>query len=294
MTNESTSLLSLGDLTKPATVLIEKISNAVGKIYEPIHIVKAAKSQATARIIEAESNIQIQELQQRALQRFLTEETRKQSNIESITTKALEGLKAEAHPEDIEDDWVVNFFDKCKLISDEEMQQLWARILTNEANEPGTYSRRTINALYSIEKTEADLFNNLCSYCFYFDDEFTPLFFIDGSKESWHDNRFYAPNNLNFESLSHLNNIGLINFDALSCFSIESEETQLQTIDIYYFNKFKIRHQKNSYINVGHAKLTRIGLELSKVCNPTLDSKFFEYILNKWIEEGHTVYCDIP
>ncbi|MGL4881324.1 MAG: hypothetical protein ACRC8K_09685 [Waterburya sp.] len=90
MTNESTSLLSLGDLTKPATILIEKISNAVGKIYEPRHIIKIAKAQATARIIEVENNIEIAELKQRALQRFLAEETRKQSNIESITTKALE------------------------------------------------------------------------------------------------------------------------------------------------------------------------------------------------------------
>jgi hypothetical protein len=37
MPKESTSLVNLGDLTKPATILVEKICNAVGKIYEPTY-----------------------------------------------------------------------------------------------------------------------------------------------------------------------------------------------------------------------------------------------------------------
>ena len=56
MANESTSLINLGELAKPATVLIEKISDVIGTIYESTHITKFAKAQATARIIEAESN----------------------------------------------------------------------------------------------------------------------------------------------------------------------------------------------------------------------------------------------
>lgn len=78
MSNESTSLVNLGDLAKPATILIEKISDAIGTIYEPTHITRVAKAHATAKIIEAESNIEIAVLQQRALQRFIAEETRKQ------------------------------------------------------------------------------------------------------------------------------------------------------------------------------------------------------------------------
>jgi hypothetical protein len=57
MTNNS--LFNLGDLTKPATVLIEKISDAVGGIFKPHQIVRVAKDEAAADQIRAESQIQI-------------------------------------------------------------------------------------------------------------------------------------------------------------------------------------------------------------------------------------------
>lgn len=41
-------IAKLGDLTKPATVLIEKISEAVGGVFKPYQIVRVAKAQAEA------------------------------------------------------------------------------------------------------------------------------------------------------------------------------------------------------------------------------------------------------
>jgi hypothetical protein len=46
-------------------------------------------------------------------------------------------LTEAATPEKLEDDWITNFFDKCRLISDEEMQTLWSKVLAGEANAPG-------------------------------------------------------------------------------------------------------------------------------------------------------------
>ena len=34
----------------------------------------------------------------------------------------------------MEEDWIANFFDKCRIVSDSEMQSLWARVLAGEAN----------------------------------------------------------------------------------------------------------------------------------------------------------------
>src|ERR1035437_5626993 len=109
-------LIKLGDLTKPATVLIEKISEAVGGVFKPWQIVRVAKAEAVADQLRAESHIQISELQQRALRRFLVEEGKKQSNIEDITEKALPLLSEESKPQDIEDDWITKFFDKSIII----------------------------------------------------------------------------------------------------------------------------------------------------------------------------------
>src|SRR6266700_4954712 len=107
MTNSS--LFNIGDLTKPATVLIEKISEAVGGIFRPYQLVRVAKAEAEAERIRAEGQIQITDLQRRAMHRFLQEEAKKQSNIEEITQRALPLLKDDASPGNVANDWITNF-----------------------------------------------------------------------------------------------------------------------------------------------------------------------------------------
>src|SRR4051812_31879633 len=138
----STSLVDLGKLSEPATVLIEKISDAVGGVFKPWQVVRVAKAEAQADRVRAESQIEISDLQRRAFHRFLNEEGKKQKNIEDITRKALPELSDNSQPAEVDDDWLTNFFDKCRLISDEEMQGLWSKVLAGEANSPGMYSKR--------------------------------------------------------------------------------------------------------------------------------------------------------
>lgn len=74
------------------------------------------------------------------------------------------GIDEKAQPEKIEDDWITNYFDKCRLVSDEQMQNLWSKVLTGEANSPGKFSKRTVNLLASLDKTDAELFQKICSF----------------------------------------------------------------------------------------------------------------------------------
>lgn len=71
----SNPILNIGELAKPATVLIEKVSDAVGCLYEPTKIRSIAKAKAKAAFITAESEIQIADLERRAVQRWLKEES---------------------------------------------------------------------------------------------------------------------------------------------------------------------------------------------------------------------------
>ncbi len=54
---KSNSLINLGDLSKPASILIEKISNAVGILYEPHRIRKKAEGEVDAEKIKALASI---------------------------------------------------------------------------------------------------------------------------------------------------------------------------------------------------------------------------------------------
>ena len=69
--------------------LIKKVSKAVGGIFEPWQIERVAKAKAKVEIIKANTKITINELQNRALERFAIEEGIKQNNMEAITQKAL-------------------------------------------------------------------------------------------------------------------------------------------------------------------------------------------------------------
>ncbi|MCI0475283.1 MAG: DUF2806 domain-containing protein, partial [Anaerolineales bacterium] len=108
--NEGITLANIGELSKPATVLIEKISDAIGGIFRPHQIRRIAEAEAQAEKIKAVSQIEITDLQRRALQRFMIEEAKKQDNIETITRKALGDVKDDARPGEIEDDWITHFF----------------------------------------------------------------------------------------------------------------------------------------------------------------------------------------
>ena len=155
-----------GGLTKPATVLVEKISDAVGGFAKPYQIERVAKAEAKAALIRTEAEIEIEALRLRAFGRFAEEQTRHQLNMESITGKAILHLGDDASPEDMENDWLANFFDKCRNVSEEDMQDLWARVLAGEANNPGRFSRKTINILSDMERKYAKLFQDICRYRF--------------------------------------------------------------------------------------------------------------------------------
>ena len=156
----SSSLVNLGELSKPADTLIRKVSNAVGGLFAPYQIKRLAKAEAKAALTKAQSEIDVTDLHKRAAHRWINEEAQRQNNMENIIARALPQLSESANADSVENDWIVNFFDKSRIVSDEQMQDLWSRILAGEANAPGTYSKRTVNFLSDLDKVDADLFAN--------------------------------------------------------------------------------------------------------------------------------------
>ena len=212
--------IGLGELTKPATLLIEKVSDAVGGLAKPYQIVRVEKAEAEARRIKVESEIQIDDLRMRAAQRFLAEEMQKQSNMESIIKKAIPRLNRHASPDRMENDWISNFFDKNRIISDSDMQELWARILAGEANMPGTFSRKTVNLMADLEKRDAEIFRNLCRFVWEAQDpKLVPVVF-----DLNHD--IYNRHGIAFDSCTHLEALGLVQLNHTPSYLLEFLATE--------------------------------------------------------------------
>ena len=281
----SNSLVNLGDLGKPIDTLIHKISDATGILYEPRRIRRRAKAESDAAIIsakaeaavemvKAESEIEITDLHQRAAQRLIQEEAKRQKNMEDIIDKAEPHLNEEAKPDAMEDDWITNFFDKCRMVSDSEMQILWARVLAGEANTPGTYSKRTVNFIAELDKSDAELFTRLCGFGWLI--ESFVLLVFDTKAE------IYQKHGINFEALIHLESIGLIQFDGVDGFTWTNLPKR---IELHYYDQLlslEMPQDVGNRLGIGKTYLTKIGMELAPISGSKPIVGFYEYVREHW------------
>ena len=278
---------NLGDISKPATVLIEKISDAIGGYFKPYQIKRIANAESEAEIIRVQSQIEVTEIQRRAMIRWVGEESQKQDNIEKITQKALPELEDSASPQKVEKDWITNFFDKCRIISDEEMQSLWAKVLAGEANAPGTYSKRTVNLISSLDKSDAQLFTALCGFRLWILGNMDPVIFDV-------QNPVYNTQSINFGSLSHLDDIGLISFSHLTGFRLLHFPQNI--LVIYNGDPIQIQFKKeaDNELDIGHVMFTQAGEQLSRICNSKPVDGFLDYIMERWIKKNLILSSPYP
>lgn len=197
----------------------------------------------------------------------------KQSNIESITEKALPLLGEGSSPQDVKKDWITNFFDKSRIISDLEMQALWSKVLAGEANDPDTFSRRTVNLLADLDKTDAELFVSLCSFSWMFDNVVPIVFDIN--------DEIYNRSNIGFGLLSHLETLGLIRFDNMVGFV----KTKLpkRFVASYHGRPLQVTlpNEFDNDLSIGKVILPQAGGELARICGAAATVGFFEYVCEK-------------
>ena len=270
----TTNLVNMGDLTKPADTLITKISNAVGGLFAPYQIKRLARAEAEAALIRERSTVEVTDLHRRAVHRRIEEEAQRQENMEDITAKAIPQLGEAVDASVVHDDWIVNFFDKSPIVSDKQMQDLWASILAGEVNTPGTYSKRTVNFLSDLDKGDAELITILCRFTWTIG-MFVPLVFDDKAS-------IYSVHGINFGSLHHLDSIGLISFDALAGF----KRTEIgKRYAVYYYGRellLEMPKDEDNELPIGNVVLTKIGRELAPICQGVPVEGFWGYVGMQW------------
>jgi uncharacterized repeat protein (TIGR03899 family) len=168
LSKNEVSLINLRSSGKAVAKLVAVVSGAIGRIYGPLDkIVNAyadAKIERIRSIAATTTPIAV-----RAAERIAHIEERRQLNIERIIAAAIPELPNKVSPKSVDPDWIAAFFDQCKDVSTEHMQQIWARMLAGEVANPGTFSRRTLLIVQSMTKSEAESFTQFCSLTFEFD-----------------------------------------------------------------------------------------------------------------------------
>lgn len=275
---EGSSLINLGDLSKPATVLVEKVCNAVGVIYEPTRIKRRARAEAEAGKIAALAGIELQDIERRAIERLVHQEARKQENIESITAQAAAALPESARVESLDEDWVAHFFKQCDTVSDRGMQSLWSRILTGEATSPGSFSKRTVDFVSTIDNKDAALFTQFCQFAWMLGEPCPLIYELE--------NDVYKKNGITFSDLKHLDAIGLVSFESVSGYA---RTGFAKYTHVFYYGMptaIEFPADTGNQLDIGHALLTATGKELAPICGSSRNEEFYSYVIDRWFKQG--------
>jgi hypothetical protein len=272
MANDQKAVSIEMDLGKPVTALINRAADGFGVLYEPKRIVKKAKAEAEAAEILALSGGKPGGISERAVKRMVAEEVKKQVNMEKILEGSLARLNPEARPDDIDDEWLANFFSHARNSSDAEMQDVWARILSGEANQPGTFSKRTINLMAGISKEDALSFSKLINTAWDFNGLSPLIYNIE--------DEIYTSNGITFNSVNRLSSIGLMTFQPLSGYVKKAPGTGGSFTIVYQGTPYNIKVPEGveTVVQIGKVLLTDEGSELARVCSFEKIKGFEDYV----------------
>lgn len=268
----------LSGLSDGVKSFADMISREVGAFTKPIHTKRMAKANAESAIIAAEGQIKLTDVQQRGLRRVAITEGRRQINIESIAQKAIPHISDNAKAEKVDHDWLDNFFDKSRHTSNPELQQIWAKLLAGEVNRPTSVSKRTINLVAQLDSKDAKLFTEFCSYVWVI---FLPTLLIFDISDG-----MLGSNGVSFESLKHLDVLGLLSFESLSGYQRNNLAKQFT---ISYYGRYLVMElpaEKNA-LAIGHALLSETGTQLINICSPTPSEGHYLSVVKRFMDQGY-------
>lgn len=258
-------------LSEPLVKLLECVKDATGVLYEPTRIRRKSKAEGDALLILTNAEIQKNELLQRTVVRLIRTETQRQENIDSIVDLAIKHLPEKVSNVNPDKDWVNNFFEECKDVSDEELQEIWGKILSKEISSPGQTSRRALSILKMLSRVEAEHFYKISCLAFISSegDAFIPL--EDESEQ------IISQCGISFDECKELDTLGLIHTGPLLAISFTND------FEFQYFDKkFKIvlptevgKRAITSYV------LTKPGKELLKSIDAKPNFELIDIVLSK-------------
>lgn len=214
----------------------------------------------------------------------------KMKNYSEIAKKADKLLKeqdAEEMPQQ-SIDWHIRFFEDSGNISDEELQNIWARILAGEVYHPGSYSLRTLECLKNLSPEEAQLFKKVCD-CSVSIGHKVSLLKIGN---------IITENDISYDDILRLVDCGLINSDVQVSMELKVGDT---FVGLAHNDKtgVVIKRRKEEVDN--NTRVLRIpqylfsacGRELFSIVSDGLDIQLLRDILSESYKDYVFEYCQV-
>jgi len=227
-------------------------------------------------LILAEAEHQANEIGLRAYERVSYREIRRQNNIDAIVEGAAGYLPEEVSPEDVNEDWIVNFFELSQDIGNADMQQIWSKILAGEVNKPGSFTPRTLQVVKSLTKEEAQAFTTLSSFAFSVGKYHYALPIL-----SYSFYEFIRSNGLSATMETHLKNIGLLSHSKVY---FDADEEQPEQVSLRYFSNdyytCPTPEEESGTVDLCCFPFTEIGSELASISGAEPNKDYIDVLLN--------------
>ncbi len=225
-----------------------------------------------------------QEYARVAVQKYGMRILREQVNLDLICKEAAIDIRDTSHsteqsaqkepPSTIDDDWLNAYEVEARLKSTAKMQAYFGRMLSGEIQKPGSFSRRTVRILASLDQETARHFARLCSICTSIDPEDVRVVSIEGNAA----NNALQEYGLSFAILNLLNENGLVIsdynswMDFVPCIEAEVNDARKQGFCLplifqgrHYTLEPTSRASVGKVIRMHGVALTKSGRELSRI-----------------------------
>lgn len=266
---------SVTALSSVANNLINKISSAIGWVF--MH--DTPNRIAVKSYIEELEKSKLPALQKAALISRAKKDIKEYANQCCVVNGAFQYLDETAKPEELEEDWVAQFFDKVRLVSNEEFQLIWSRLLAEECNTPGSVPKSLMFILERMNRETAEDFMKLCAITITVYNESAPLIKNEN-------NESLVELGLSLDKLISLESIGLIKmsggFLSSSFALIKNKDDEEKRIS-YFDHRYKLPEDMDSF-PVGDVLFTKDGYALYKAVVPTEKEGFWEETVVPWTE----------
>lgn len=270
------NLISFDKLGDVANNLIDKLASAVGWIVSYDTPNKIAINTYVNEIKESNYD----PITKAAMISTAKKTIKEYCNQKNIVAIALQNINKFSKPDEINNDWLVQFMDKARLVSDEEFQYIWGRVLAEECNQPNSIPKVAFKILEQMDRDIAIKFMNVCSVAEYVDEdeiEYSPII-IDALLEE-----YYRGIGITFHTLLELKSYGLVELDVGKGHEDYNITYKKAPVIIHYFDEQYIVPEMKTTFPVGNVLFTKAGRALCKAVNAEKREGFFQtYCVPMW------------
>ena len=187
-------------------------------------------------------------------------------------------ISNDARPEEVREDWFDFFFDKVRLVSDDNFINMWSQILAGEVNQPGRFSRALLHSLSVMSTEQAKLFCSITQFSmreYKNEEHIHPFIFIASNHET------YKTHQITAEGLRELENLGLILCDFKDEFIFERKKVFRSGNKII---EIRGNPDNANRINAGNVCFTKDGIALLDIVGETFkqyQSDYLNFIVKK-------------